>query len=135
MGQDDILASVGICESCTTTSTTIKKDLSVSRGALLRRQSGWAELGSWLKYRIPRGCSPDIQDLLDICAIMQANGTAARALEFTPIGYTTSESAIARPAGDGGLSSLENSGEMMRTSTLIVLGWASLAVTLWSLAS
>ena len=61
---------------------------------------------------------------------MQANGSAERALEFWPVGYTTSESAIARPAGNAGLGVEENGASRSRTGTAVLIMSISVALTL-----
>jgi len=63
----------------------------------------------------------DRQNLMDICAIMRANGSAERAIDFQPVSYTTSESAIARPAGDPGIVALENGSEGVQAGLSILL--------------
>jgi hypothetical protein len=73
---------------------------------------------------------PNEQDLLDICAILGVNGTAERAIDFWPVGYTTSESAIARPAGNAGLNAVENGASRMKMGVAVFVMSVSMALTL-----
>ncbi len=118
LGNDTFASSVNTCQQCTTTPVIVQKQLTVS----LISYRPQARLHSFRSFCIwEHSTDKALQQLTALCATQVSNGTAADALLFNPIPYTTSNQPTA-------VNLLASSG-MMHAQPLTVSGALLLVAT------